>query len=68
MDSAFVRRELKYALNQNKPIIAVHLDDVQLPPGMQLQLDGHHKLFLKDFPSPEALAATVAQGLTKWGV
>lgn len=68
VDSAFVRRELKYALNQEKPIIAVHLDDVQLPPGMQLQLDGHHKLFSKDYPSVDALVQTICQGLTKWGV
>lgn len=68
VDSAFVRRELKYALNQEKPIIAVHLDDVKLSPGMQLQLDGHHKIFLKDYSSPEALAQAICQGLTTWGV
>lgn len=68
VDSAFVRRELKFALNQDKPIIAVHLDDVRLSPGMQMQLDGHHKIFLKDYACMEDLAQAISKGLKGWGV
>ena len=38
MDSFNCKREIDYAVSQRKPFIAVYLQDVQMTPGMEMQL------------------------------
>lgn len=49
------RREITYAINADKPVLVVYLDDCVLSPGMQLQLGTLHAIYrnrhttIKDF-------------------
>jgi len=38
IDSRNVRNEINYALKLDKPFFAIHLDETELPPGMDLQM------------------------------
>jgi len=38
VDSRNVRNEINYALNKQKPFLAVYLEDIALPPGLELRM------------------------------
>lgn len=40
-----VRNEINYALKLNKPFFAIHLDETDLPPGMDLQMSSIQAIF-----------------------
>ena len=44
VESEYCRRELSFAQDENKPIIAVQLEPTQVPPGLRLSL--HHRQFI----------------------
>lgn len=49
LQSANVRREVNLALSENKKLIAIHLDDVDLSPGMKLQFGMYQMIFKKQY-------------------
>lgn len=48
------QQELTFALNARKNILVAYLEDLQLPPGMELQLCTLHAIFYSRFPDRNA--------------
>jgi TIR domain len=40
-----VRNEINFALTKDKPLVAVHLEDLQLPPGLELRMGGIQAIY-----------------------
>ncbi len=65
VSSSYFLKEVIFAINKRKPILAVHLDDAVLPDRVQLMLGDVQWVRLGDFPAFERFAATVVEGLKK---
>ncbi len=63
--SSYFLKEVIFAINKRKPILAVHLDDAVLPDRVQLMLGDVQWVRLGDFTLFERFAGTVAEGLKK---
>ena len=47
------RRELTFALTAKRPVVPVHLDDLELPPALRLQLGDRQAIIRSRFTEPE---------------
>ncbi len=62
VESRNVRNEINFALNREKPFLAIHLEDVHLPPGLELRM-GDIQAIMKWRMSEEHYAKKVASSL-----
>lgn len=53
LDSQNCKRELNFAVSRRKDILSIYLEDVQLSPGMELQLGTYQAFFKKRYSGPE---------------
>ena len=58
------RRELTFALTKKRPVVAVHLDDVELPSAMRLQLGDRQAIIRSRFTEAEYRERLTAAMLT----
>jgi len=58
------RRELTFALTKRRPVVAVHLDDVELPSAMRLQLGDRQAIIRSRFTEAEYRERLTAAMLT----
>lgn len=59
--SQFCRREITYAINYNKPLLAVYLEDFKPEPGLDWQLSTLQSMFLHRSPSTEVFLDQLAR-------
>jgi len=57
-----VRNEVNYALNRSKPFLAIHLDEVGLPPGLELSM-GSIQAVMKQRMTEEQYRAKLSKAL-----
>ena len=62
VDSHNVRNEINFAINRRKPFLAVHLHDIQLPPGLELRM-GDIQAILRYRMTDQAYHAKLARAL-----
>ncbi len=58
------RRELTFALTKKRPVVAVHLDDIELPSAMRLQLGDRQAIIRSRFTEAEYRQRLTAAMLT----
>lgn len=63
IQSRNVRSEINFALNKNKSFLAVHLEDVELPPGLELRM-GDIQAIMKWRMSPEQYMRKLEKALS----
>ncbi len=51
LDSQNCKRELNFAISRKKDILSVFIEDVELSPGVEMQLGPYQSMFKKRFPS-----------------
>ena len=51
IDSDNCQEEIYFAMEEHKPLIAVHLEKTKLSPGLRMRLSSRHALFRYDFAS-----------------
>ncbi len=56
-DSHNCRREIHFAIEENKPLLVVYLEDFKLSPGMRLQLGSLQAMFRNKYSSVEEFSA-----------
>ncbi len=53
LESQNCKRELNFAISRKKDILSVFLEDVELSPGMEMQLGTYQAIYRKRFDTPE---------------
>lgn len=61
LDSQNCKRELNFAISRKKDILSIFLEDVQLSPGMEMQLGTYQAIHINRFPSLEAFRSSICQ-------
>lgn len=54
LQSQNCKRELNFAISRKKEILSIFLEDVELSPGMEMQLGTYQAIFCKRFPTKES--------------
>ncbi|MCX5756933.1 MAG: toll/interleukin-1 receptor domain-containing protein [Candidatus Hydrogenedentes bacterium] len=62
VESRNVRNEINFALNRGKPFLAIYLEDVQLPPGLELRM-GDIQAVMKWRMTPEHYSRKIMSAL-----
>ncbi|MBR4863585.1 MAG: TIR domain-containing protein [Oscillospiraceae bacterium] len=61
LQSQNCKRELNFAIARKKDILSIHLHDVELSPGMEMQLGTYQAIFCNRFPSRESFCEALPQ-------
>ncbi len=59
MNSQNCKREINFAISRKKEILSVYLEEVNLSPGMEMQLGTYQAFFRNRFPSDEAFCSSL---------
>ena len=59
-----VRNEIHYALNNRKPFLAIHIEETQLPPGLELRMGDIHAI-MKHRMSSDAYSRKIERTLPR---
>lgn len=61
LDSQNCKRELNFAISRKKNILSIFLEDVNLSPGMEMQLGTYQSLYTKRFASDTAFCESLCK-------
>lgn len=60
LDSQNCKRELNFAISRKKNILSIFLEEVELSPGMEMQLGSYQAIYKKRFTSDAAFCSSLA--------
>ena len=57
------RQEINFAIDEEKPLLVIHLEETTLTPGMRMRLNSHQQMFYNRHADVESFVATLSDSV-----